>query len=134
MSDDGSSTASDNDDEDVADDDNALSNSNLEEMDDETDNDEVNDDMGDNSNNVSQDNQWGETSSGELERLQKECGAMVQLLKRLEREELNMQRQVEILAQEALKGGYQPHLLEPPAPKRRKPSLAAAAKKKEEED
>ena len=66
--------------------------------------------------------------SQELDRLEQECTSMICLLKELEREELELLQQNKILAREALLCGYQPHLLEPPAPKRRR-----IIKKKEEE-
>jgi hypothetical protein len=56
----------------------------------------------------------------ELERLERECVAMVALIRQLEREELEYLQQAKILAREALLCGYQPHLLETPAPKRRR--------------
>jgi hypothetical protein len=56
----------------------------------------------------------------ELERLERECLAMVSLIRQLEREELEFLHQAKILAREALLCGYQPHLLETPAPKRRR--------------
>eukprot|EP00540_Astrosyne_radiata_P016641 CAMPEP_0116853520 /NCGR_PEP_ID=MMETSP0418-20121206/17962_1 /TAXON_ID=1158023 /ORGANISM="Astrosyne radiata, Strain 13vi08-1A" /LENGTH=54 /DNA_ID=CAMNT_0004485939 /DNA_START=22 /DNA_END=186 /DNA_ORIENTATION=- len=45
---------------------------------------------------------------------------MAKLLIQLEREELELIQQNKILAREALLCGYQPMLLEPPAPKRRR--------------
>ena len=66
--------------------------------------------------------------SQELDRLEQECTSMICLLKELEREELELLQQNKILAREALLCGYQPHLLEPPAPKRRR-----IIKKKEED-
>lgn len=56
----------------------------------------------------------------ELGRIQQECSAMVKLLKNLEKEEHDLQCQLEILAREALLCGFDPEVLEPPAPKRRK--------------
>ena len=66
-------------------------------------------------------------SKNEVERLQTECSAMVRLLKNLEKEESDLQCELEILAREALLCGFAPKLVEPPAPKRRK-----TTKKKEE--
>jgi hypothetical protein len=63
-----------------------------------------------------------QSSSGnrKLERIKTECSAMIRLIKSLEKEELSLEAQNEILAREALLCGFEPHLLEPPAPKRRK--------------
>ena len=70
------------------------------------------------------------TSGGEIERLQTECSAMVRLLKSLEKEEHDLQCQLEILAREAMLCGFAPQIVEPPAPKRRR--TTTPAKKKEE--
>ena len=64
----------------------------------------------------------------ELECIQNECSAMVQLLKILEREDHDLQCQLEILAREALLCGFSAEVVEPPAPKRRR---TTPAKKKE---
>jgi hypothetical protein len=48
---------------------------------------------------------------------------MIRLLKNLEAQERSLYAQNEILAREALMCGFEPHLLEPPAPKRRKMML-----------
>ena len=61
-----------------------------------------------------------ENESQELQRLKRECQSMAALLKQLDREERELILQNKILAREALLCGYQPHLLEPPAPKRRR--------------
>ena len=53
------------------------------------------------------------------QRLQQECVAMISMIRQLERQELEFLQQTKILAREALLCGYQPHLLETPAPKRR---------------
>jgi hypothetical protein len=55
-----------------------------------------------------------------VRRIQAECSAMVSLLKRLQREERDLNCQLEILAREALLCGFQPDLVEPPIPKRRR--------------
>ena len=55
-----------------------------------------------------------------VERLERECMAMILYIRQLEREELELLQQAKILAREALLCGYQPHLLETPAPKRRR--------------
>ena len=49
---------------------------------------------------------------------------MIQLLKNLENEEHDVQCQLEILAREAMLCGFNPHVIEPPAPKRRKTAAA----------
>lgn len=56
----------------------------------------------------------------ELERIKKECSAMLRLLKSLDKEEQQLRKQNEILAREALLCGFDPGILGPPAPKRRK--------------
>ena len=60
------------------------------------------------------------TVSDELERLKKQCIEMTQTLNALEKEEIMLQTQNEILAREAILAGYQSHVIEPPAPKRRR--------------
>lgn len=55
-----------------------------------------------------------------LERIKKECGAMMKLLTRLEQEELDLRSQNEVLARSALLCGFSPSVLEPPGPKRRR--------------
>jgi hypothetical protein len=60
------------------------------------------------------------TDSVDIDRIKTECSAMLRLLKTLEKEEQGISAQNEILAREALLCGFEPHLLEPPAPKRRK--------------
>ena len=60
-------------------------------------------------------------AESELERLKQECSTMVKALKELEEEELDLQCQNRILAREALLCGFDPSVLEPPAPKRRRP-------------
>jgi hypothetical protein len=56
----------------------------------------------------------------EILKLERECRAMYNLLKTLEKEELELIQQAKVLAREALLRGYQPHLLDIPAPKRRR--------------
>lgn len=51
--------------------------------------------------------------------IQAECSNMVSLLKRLQKEEEDMQCQLEILAKEALLCGFQIDVVEPPIPKKR---------------
>jgi hypothetical protein len=70
------------------------------------------------SEEVEEDGNW------EVKKLKKECAAMIQLLKSLEKEEQELRVQNEILAREALLNGFAVGLLEPPAPKRRKISVA----------
>lgn len=65
-------------------------------------------------------------------RLQQECSAMVKLLKNFSNEEQDLQCQLEILAREALLCGFDPTVVEPPAPKRRRTNTTAKATKKEE--
>jgi hypothetical protein len=56
----------------------------------------------------------------ELTRLQRECSAMVKLLKNLEQEEHDLQCQLEVLAREALLCGFDPTVVEPASSKRRR--------------
>ena len=65
---------------------------------------------------------------GELKRLQRECSAMVKLLKNLEKEEHDLQCQLEVLAREAILCGFDPNLVEPALGKRRR---GVSANKKE---
>lgn len=62
----------------------------------------------------------------ELERIKKECEVMVRHLKDLETKERELAEQNRILARETLLCGFNPRLLEPPAPKRRKSSVRKA--------
>lgn len=59
----------------------------------------------------------------QVEILKKECSMMVGLLKQSETEENELSAQNKILAREALLCGFDPAVLEPPAPKRRKPAV-----------
>jgi replication-associated recombination protein RarA len=62
--------------------------------------------------------------SAEVSRLKKESRAMILLLKQLEKEEIELILQNEILAREALLNGYSPDLLDaslPSTSKKRKP-------------
>lgn len=77
---------------------------------------------------MSDDSDTSDDVSDEIERIQRECTSMVSLLKELERKELELVQQTKILAREALLCGYQPHLLEPPAPKRRRSTVAKKPK------
>lgn len=56
----------------------------------------------------------------EVERLRKESKAMIALLKRLEKEENDLELQNQILAREALLNGYSPDMIEASETKRRK--------------
>ena len=64
----------------------------------------------------------------ELQRLQRECSAMVKLLKNLEKEEHDLQCQLEVLAREAIMCGFDPNVVEPALGKRRR---GVGANKKE---
>jgi hypothetical protein len=55
----------------------------------------------------------------EQDRLEKECRAMVKLVKRLRTEEEDLREKNEMLAREALSCGFQLASLEAPPPKRR---------------
>ena len=55
----------------------------------------------------------------EVRRLQRECSAMVKLLKNLEQEEHDLQCQLEVIVREALLCGFDPTVLEPASYKRR---------------
>lgn len=55
-----------------------------------------------------------------LERIKKECAAMMKLIVKLEQEELDLRSQNEVLARAALLSGFTPGVLEPPGPKRRR--------------
>jgi hypothetical protein len=68
---------------------------------------------------AAQDPSLPEEAESEAERLKRESRAMVRLLKKLEAEEMELTMQNEILAREALLCGFDPGVLEPPAPKRR---------------
>ena len=73
-----------------------------------------------------------ETNEESLERVQRECAAMMKLLAKLEQEELDLRAQNEILARNALLCGFAPGMLEPPAPKRRRKGAAKQDDAKEE--
>ena len=60
-----------------------------------------------------------EDTNDELDQLQKECRAMVTLLKRLRQEEEDLRQKNIMLAREALLCGFQMEGLEAPPPKRR---------------
>ncbi len=54
-----------------------------------------------------------------IQAIQAECSTMISLLKDLEKEEHDLQCQLEILAKEALLCGFQNDVIEPPIPKKR---------------
>jgi phosphorylcholine metabolism protein LicD len=56
----------------------------------------------------------------ELERLKKECNAMMRYIKKLHRQEKDLRQRNEMIAREALLCGFQPDALEPQPPKQRR--------------
>lgn len=62
----------------------------------------------------------GEEEPRSLQRIKRECAAMMRLLTKLEQEESDLRCQNEVLARTALLCGFSPAILEPPAPKRRR--------------
>ena len=68
-----------------------------------------------------------DASQKELQRIQRECTAMVGLLKNLEKEEHDLHCELKILAREAMLCGFAMDLVEPPRPKRRKLKKKQAA-------
>mmetsp|Transcript_118926 Transcript_118926/g.333081 ORF Transcript_118926/g.333081 Transcript_118926/m.333081 type:complete len:100 (-) Transcript_118926:191-490(-) len=64
----------------------------------------------------------------ELERLQRECSAMVKLLKNLEKEEHDLQCQLEVLGREAILCGFDPTVVEPASAKRRRTTVVTKTK------
>lgn len=57
--------------------------------------------------------------TNDIQAIQAECSAMISLLQDLEKEEHDLQCQLEILAKEALLCGFQIDVFEPPIPKKR---------------
>ena len=55
----------------------------------------------------------------DIQAIQAECSTMISLLQDLEKEEHDLQCQLEILAKEALLCGFQNDVIEPPIPKKR---------------
>ncbi len=55
----------------------------------------------------------------DIQAIQAECSTMISLLKDLEKEEHDLQCQLDILAKEALLCGFQNDVFEPPIPKKR---------------
>jgi hypothetical protein len=55
----------------------------------------------------------------DIQTIQEECSTMISLLRDLEKEEHDLQCQLEILAKEALLCGFQNDVIEPPIPKKR---------------
>jgi hypothetical protein len=75
-----------------------------------------------------------ESPAEELDRLQKECRAMVTLIHRLHEEEEDLRDKNIMLAREALLCGFDIHNLEAPPPKRRRtPAAATTVAKKQKE-
>lgn len=72
-----------------------------------------------------------ETEEAELARLQRECSAMVKLLKNLEKEEHDLQCQLEVLGRETLLCGFDPNVVEPTAAKRRRVTSVTRSKQEE---
>jgi len=60
-----------------------------------------------------------ETNGNDIQTIQEECSTMISLLQDLEKEEHDLQCQLEILAKEALLCGFQNDVIEPPIPKKR---------------
>ena len=59
------------------------------------------------------------TVTNNIQIIQAEASNMISLLKRLEKEEYDIQCQLEVLAREALLCGFQADIHEPPIPKKR---------------
>lgn len=58
----------------------------------------------------------------ELEQLQRESSAMIQYIKKLEKEERDLQTQNLLLAREAMNNGWTPENIGLPAPKKKRPA------------
>ena len=58
-------------------------------------------------------------AESDIQAIQAECSTMISLLKDLEKEEHDLQCQLEILGKEALLCGFQNDVIEPPIPKKR---------------
>jgi len=67
-----------------------------------------------------------------LQRIKRECAAMMKLLTKLEQEEIDLRSQNDILARTALLSGFSPALLEPPEPKRRRRGQSKAEDSKDD--
>lgn len=63
------------------------------------------------------------TAIDDIHVIQAECSNMISLLKSLQKEEHDIQCQLEILAKEALLCGFQNDVVEPPIPKKRTKKL-----------
>lgn len=87
------------------------------------------DENGDNTDDQQQEYYEQPNDGGELQQLQRECRAMLKLLKRLREEEQDWREKNQMLAREALLCGFQIESLETPPTKRR---LKSPAAKKEE--
>jgi len=57
--------------------------------------------------------------TNDIQAIQAECSTMISLLQDLEKEEHDLQCQLEILAKEALLCGFQNDIIEPPIPRKR---------------
>lgn len=66
-----------------------------------------------------------------IQAIQAECATMISLLQDLEKEEHDLQCQLEILAKEALLCGFQNDVIEPPIPKKRAKKQQAQLPKQE---
>jgi hypothetical protein len=69
------------------------------------------------------------TESEEMELLQRECSSMVKLLNNLEKEENDLQCQLEVLAREVILCGFDPSVVEPASAKRRRTTVVTKTKK-----
>ena len=58
-------------------------------------------------------------TNDDIQTIQEECSTMISLLQDLEKDEHDLQCQLEILAKEALLCGFQNDVIEPPIPKKR---------------
>jgi hypothetical protein len=66
----------------------------------------------------------------ELDRLKKECKAMMRYIKKLHRQEKDLRQRNEMIAREALLCGFQPDALEPQPPKQRRKQAHPASTNK----
>jgi len=81
-----------------------------------------------NNNDCQEPPSFGSTSSDDIHIIQAECSNMVSLLKSLQKEEEDIECQLEILAKEALLCGFQNDVIEPPIPKKRTKKSKGGAK------
>lgn len=68
------------------------------------------------------------TDQTDIQAIQAECSTMISLLKDLEKEEHDLQCQLDILAKEALLCGFQNDVFEPPIPRKRAKKQAPTPK------